>query len=142
MINLEKWLKENIQGMGEYTLVTENGKTRPVYFSRFSDSKWDEDLFLIDTCSVRRIDKVEGDIDKFCKEYMDECIELEEDTNVEEYIEEFVKPMILNGYFYEIWNWHGSPIEVKEVEDIKLMTEREILEWSVKHWGIEKICED
>ena len=142
MINLEKWLKENVQGMGEYALITENGKTRPVYFSRFSDSEWDEDLFLIDTCSIRRICKIEGDIDKFCKEYMEACIELEEDMNVEEYIEEFVKPMILGGYFYEIWNWHGSPIEVKEVEDVKPMSEREILEWSVKHWDIEKICED
>lgn len=141
MINLEKWLKENIEG-NEYALVTENGKTRPVYFSIFYSDLDGEPFYLIDTCWVQKLAKVEDDIDKFCKEYMDECIQLNEDASVEEYIEEFVKPMILDGYFYEIWNYHGSPIEVKEVEDVKLMTEREILEWSVKHWNVEKVCED
>ena len=74
-----------------------------------------------------------------CKNpYTEEWVEyfkelLEDEESVEDYIEEYVKPMIMGDILYEIENFQCMPYLPDEVEDIRIVSERKCLEWLVNH---------
>lgn len=124
MINIQNFLKQNTN-TGTYALVTYNGKTEAIWFARLNNGK---DLWYLESdCSLYRICDVNKNIDDFCKKYMEDNIDLEEGENIEDYINLFVKPMIVENVFYEIINFQTPPFLPKEVDDIKLVSERECL---------------
>lgn len=134
MINAKEFLLNNKINLGTYALVTYNGKTEPTWFTKynFGESDW----FLESPCQLIRMMEVKGDINTFCKEYMEKCICLEEGESEENYINEFVKPMIIDGWLYEIENFQCSPYLPKEVDEIKLISERECLDYMLKEKSI------
>lgn len=134
MVNVRNFLKEN---GGGYALVTYEGRIEPTWFSNmgtsFNPVGDNDDWFLESPCELYQIAKVESDIDNFCKEYMECCIELEDSESTEEYINNFVKPMIIDGWLYGIENFQCSPYLPKEVDNIKLINERECLEYMLNN---------
>lgn len=138
MINLEKFLLTNIyeDEVGCYALVTYNGRVEATWFSNFCNLIDDEVFFLESPCQLYKLCEVGDDIDKFCKEYMKDIDLLDgatEENAERDYIENFVKPMIYNGWFYEINNFQTDPYLPKEVDDIKLISERECLMWLLEN---------
>ena len=132
MINLNEFLLKQNLDLGTYALVTHNGITEPTWFTRYTYRE-DGDWFLESPCTLYEITNVNESIDEFCKRYMEEMIELEDGESINDYIEKFVKPMIVDNVFYEIENFQVSPCLPKEVDDIKLITERECLEYMLNH---------
>ena len=131
MINLKEFLlTNNIKG-GTYALVTYNNRTEPTWFTRYNFGNGD--WFLESPCILYRLMEVNEPIDDFCKKYMEECIVLEEGESEENYITEFVKPMIVDGWLYEIENFQCFPYLPKEIEDIELISERECLNYMLKN---------
>lgn len=127
MINLKEFLKENVKGIGCYALVTYNGVTEATWFTpyEFNKEKW----FLESPCALYKICEVDKPIDEFCNEYVENCLELTKDTNIKDYINDFVKPMIADGCFYEIENFQTEPYLPSEVDNIEIISERQCLEW-------------
>lgn len=130
MINIKKFLIENNINFGTYALVVYNNKIEPTWFTKYNFG--DGDWFLESPCQLYKVKEVQDDIDAFCKKYMNEYINLAEGESEEDYIKEFVKPMIINGWLYEIENFQCSPYLPKEVDEIKLISERECLEYMLK----------
>ena len=130
MVNVEQFLlKQNIE-TGTYALVKYEGKIEATHFTKynFGNSDW----FLESPCELCEICEVNRPIDEFCKEVINEYIDLEEGENKEEYIEKFIKPMVFNGCFYEIENFQCSPYLPKEVDNIKIISKQECLEYMLQ----------
>ena len=128
MINVEEFLLKNNIDFGIYALVTHNNKTEATWFSKynFEGSDW----FLESPCQLYRIMEVTEPIDKFAIKYVTDL--LEDGANVEDYINEYVKPMIIDGILYSIENCQYSPYLPKEVDNIDLISERQCLEYMLK----------
>lgn len=133
MIDLKEFLLKNIEGQGEYALVSYNGVIEATWFTKYKDGIDNKPWFLESPCELHKICKVEKPIVTFCKEYLEECIEIEDGESEEDYIENFIKPMIVDGWFYEINNYQTAPYLPKEVETIEIITERKCLEWLIKN---------
>lgn len=127
MVNIEKFLlKNNVDYT--YALVRYNNKIDPIYFTKYTNE--DNSIWYLESpCELYKIIKVNEPIDDFCKEYVEQCIELGSDENEEYYINQFIKPMIINGWLYEIENFQCEPFLPAEVDNIKLISERECLEY-------------
>jgi hypothetical protein len=125
MINVEKFLLENKIKQGSYALVTHNNKTEATWFTRYNFGQGD--WFLESPCELYRLMEIEEPIEEFARKYIDGLLEEGEDKQA--YIEQWVIPMIVNNVLYEIENFQCSPYLPKEVDDIKLISERECLEY-------------
>lgn len=125
MINVEEFLLKNNIDFGTYALVTYNNKTEATWFSKhnFEGSDW----FLESPCQLYTMAEVTEPIDKFAKEYVADL--LEEGSDVEDYINKHIKPMIIDGILYEIENFQCSPYLPKEVDEIKLVSEKDCLNY-------------
>ena len=125
MINVEEFLLKGNLEVGTYALVTYNGKTEPTWFSKhdFEGKPW----FLESPCELYRITEVDKPVEEFAKEYIDGL--LEDGVDEQEYINKYVIPMIVDNVLYEIENFQCSPYLSKEVDDIRLISERECLEY-------------
>lgn len=138
MINLEEFLLKNIHKdkVGCYALVGYNGTVEATWFSNFCGLIDGNIFFLESPCELYKAFEVGDSVDKFCKEYMKGLDFLDgatEENTERDYIENFVKPMIHNGWFYEINNFQTDPYLPKEVDDIKLISERECLMWLLEN---------
>jgi len=129
MVNLKEFLLKCNMEIGEYALVTYDNRIEPTWFNIFNFDNGD--WFLESPCGLYEVMKINDNqtIDQFCQDFMSECVSLLEDANEEEYINEFVKPMIVNGVLYEIENSQCAPYLPKFVDDIKIISERECLEY-------------
>ena len=128
MINIEEFLLNSNLDMGTYALVTYNGKIEATWFSKYAE--WGEDRhtwFLESPCGLYKVADVDKSIDEFAKEYIEGL--LEKGTDEQEYINKWVLPMIVDNVLYEIENFQCAPYLPKEVDDIKLINERECLEY-------------
>lgn len=124
MINVKEFLLQNDTEFGTYALVTYDNKIEPTWFTKYGD--W----FLESPCQLYEIMDVTEPIDKFAKEYVSEL--LEDGADVEDYINKYVKPMIIDGTLYEIENFQCSPYLPKNLDGIELISERECLEYMLK----------
>ena len=125
MIDLKEFLLNSNINIGVYALVSYDNKIEPIWFKKYNFGK--EDWFLEYPCELYEIAKIDIPIDEFIEEYIKEL--LEDGENEEDYINKYVKPMIIDGVLYNIENFQCSPYLPKEVDDIKLITERECLEY-------------
>ena len=137
MINLKQYLRDKNLDFGTYALVTYDGKTEPTWFANmgtsFNQSGDTNDWFLESPCCLYKITDIKTDIDTFTREYLDGAVCLEDGESEEEYINNYVLPMIVDNVMYEIENFQCAPYLPELVDDIKLMTERECLEWMLKN---------
>lgn len=125
-MNLEEFLLRNMMDEDSYALVTYNGKTESIHFTKYNFGSGD--WFLESPCELYKLDKVNEPIDDYCKKYVEMYID-EIEENAEEFINEYMKPMIVDGILYEIDCPQCSPYLPKEVDNIKLISERECLLW-------------
>jgi len=123
MINVEEFLLKNNVGFGTYALVTYNNRTEATWFSKHNFRS--KDWFLESPCQLYKIAEATESIDGFARDYVKEL--LEEDADEEAYINEHVKPMIVNGVLYEIENFQCSPYLPKEVDELELISEKDCL---------------
>ena len=130
MINIQEFLNDNSKERGTYSLVTYENKTYPIWFSSFSSENgfW----FLESPCSLYIVDNHinEDCIYEYAKVYVEDL--LSDDADVDEYINNFVLPMIIDGVLYEIENFQCAPYLPTKVDHIKLISERECLEYLLK----------
>lgn len=125
MINLKQFLLDSNIDFGTYALVFHDNKIEPVWFTKY-DFKG-EDWFLESPCELYKVMEVRDVSDANLIEYLKEL--LDKDANIEEYINEYVESMIVDGVLYEINNFQCSPYLPEYVDDIKLISERECLEY-------------
>lgn len=128
MMNVKEFLLKSNLEVGTYALVTYNGKTETTWFTKYDN--WGEDghtWFLESPCTLYRITEVDKPVEEFAKEYIEGL--LEDGVDEQEYINKWVIPMIVDNVLYEIENFQCSPYLPKEVDDIKLISERECLEY-------------
>ncbi len=125
MINLKQFLLDSNIDFGTYALVFHDNKIEPVWFTKY-DFKG-EDWFLESPCELYKVMEVRDVSDANLIEYLKEL--LDKDANIEEYINEYVESMIVDGVLYEIENFQCSPYLPEYVDDIKLISERECLEY-------------
>ena len=123
IINLKDFLLKSNIGFGAYALVAYNQKTEPTWFSKYNFKG--EDWFLESPCELYII--TEEPTNEFINEYVNELLEDEVDVN--NYIDTFIKPMIVNNVLYEIKNFQCSPYLPEYVSEVKLISERECLEY-------------
>ena len=123
MINVKEFLLKNNMDFGTYALVTYNNKTEATLFSKHNFKG--EDWFLESPCVLYKIMEVIKPIDKFARDYVKDL--LEEDADIEDYINKHVKLMIVDDILYEIENFQCSPYLPKEVDGIELISEQECL---------------
>lgn len=144
MVNLKEFLLNNVgaEDVGCYALVSYNGKKEAIWFSNFCNLNKDGEVFFLESpCELDKICEVGLNIDEFCKEYMKGIDLMEGATEGEsekDYIENFVKPMIVDGFLYEIENFQVAPYLPDEVESIEIITERECLEWLLSNLNVLK----
>ena len=130
MINYEEFLLNNInkEQCGTYAIVTYNGIEEATYFQHVYDEIYGL-WFMPSPCILYKIGKCENPYDKKWYDYFKEL--LEEGESVEDYIKEYVKPMIIGNVLYEIENFQCLPYLPKEVDNIRIISERKCLEWLV-----------
>lgn len=128
MINIEQFLLDSKLD-GTYTLVTYDNKVEATWFTKhyYGDKPW----FLESPCEPYKIMEVDKPINEFAKWYVDGL--LEDDVDEENYINICVLPMIVDNVLFEIETFQCSPYLPKEVDDIKLISERECLEWMLNN---------
>lgn len=132
MIDYEKFLNDNTkkESCETYAIVKYNGKEEATHFHHVWDDKgglW----FKPAPCSLYVIGECKNPYSKEWIEYFKEL--LENDESVEDYIEEYVKPMIMGEVLYEIEYFQCMPYLPDEVDDIRIISERKCLEWLVNH---------
>lgn len=133
MVNIQEFLLKNSKGKGVYALVSYNGITEATWFTKYLFNVDRGPWFLESPCELHKICKVEKPIDEFCKEYVSECIELEDGESEEDYIENSIKPFIVDGWFYVLNNFQTGPYLTKSVDNIEIISERECLDWMIKN---------
>ena len=106
-----------------YALVKYADKEEVMHFTKYY--MMNGVYFQESPCVLHKIKEIQGDIDTFCNDYAEEILtSLEEKDN---FIEEMVKPMIVNNILYEIEIIQKPPFIPRTLKSIKKITEREAL---------------
>lgn len=125
-------LKQDIL-VGTYALVKINKEeTIPIWFSKNFENG--SPCFLESPCTLVKTMKVEHDVDSFCLDYVRKYVNVKEDVDIQDYIDKFIKPMIIGSYLYEIENFQCSPFLPKNVIDIELISEEKCLNYILKNY--------
>lgn len=123
-----KYLKENINGIGSYALVTYNNHTEPIWIHKYENWDKDGDWFLEAPCDLRRL-KFEDESEQAMKEYVQELYKKE---HIEEGIK-YIRSMIRDGWLYEIDSPQTSPFLPDILDDLTLISEEHCLEWMLSN---------
>lgn len=129
-VNVKEFLLNNCLGDNCYATIKRYRKGKDsnvefVYFSRQKDESGD--WFLESPCHPIKIMEVEGDVDTFCNNYIETVYILENGTNKESFINDYIKPMIIDGWLYEIDTPQCSPYIGEEVHDIQIVSASHLL---------------
>ena len=132
MINYEKFLNDNAkkESCGTYAIVKYNGIEEATYFQHV----WNDEYglwFMPSPCLLYVIGECKNPYSEEWVEYFKEL--LKDGVSVEDYIKEYVEPMIMGDILYEIENFQCLPYLPKEVDNIRIISERKCLEWLVNH---------
>lgn len=128
MVNVKEFLLKRNIGLGTYALITYNNKIEPTYFTKYNFGEGD--WFLESPCQLSKFEEIKEPIDDYLKTYTEDVLDmLEDEEDTKQYIEEFIKPMIIDNVLYDIANFQCSPYLPEDVDDIKLISARECLEY-------------
>lgn len=134
MINVKEYLFNNLHKFddyGIYALVTYNDNTVPVYFAKHYDTN--NRIWFWESCVDLLKYKIDRPMDDFCDLHATifyECCDEEEKQKI---IDEYIKPMIIGEYLYETEAYQQTPFLPKEVDNIKIVSERECVEWMIEN---------
>ena len=137
MINVFEYIT-NLETDNAYALVTYEGKTEPVYFYLFGDMGHGMFLSHSPCCKPTVIctfsEEEQRNIKGVCVEGIIPGLLGTHDLHVcEEFFDDFVKDMIIDGVLYEIECFQCAPWLPEEVDEIKILTEGEMLRWLLKN---------
>lgn len=128
-MNLYNFLRNNVQGAGSYALISIYNKIIPVYFDRYDTGK--DVTFVESICELYMVDVVSGAGKRKTKVFKqlakELCPAITTRENLNDVIEEYVKPMIVNGIAYDVFNLDTLPFLHEEVDDVVLVSRRECL---------------
>ena len=108
-----KYLNEHDKGHGVYAIVEYNNIKKAIYFSNLS-SVVDNNLWYLESpcCLITR-----GELkDEETREDAESLIEDEYNEDVNDYIDNYITPMMRNSILYEIENPQTSPFLPNEIE--------------------------
>ena len=134
MINVKEFLSDNLgkfDDHGVYTLVTYDGKMYPIYFAKHYDTN--NRIWFWESCVDLLKYKIDRPIDDFCDLHATifyKCCDKEEKQKI---IDEYIKPMIIGDYLYETEAYQQMPFLPKEVDDVKIVSEKECVEWMIEN---------
>lgn len=135
-INVHDFLMQNNASI-QYAIVEYDGKREATYFVRhyYNNKPW----FLESPCSlcIEYEFNEEENIEEWCLSVADELLESNADRK--KYYEQYMKPMIVNRVLYDIYCPQTARYLPKEVDDIRLITERECLLYLLGVESIEKL---
>ena len=135
MINIKEFLlKNNINFT--YALITYDNKTEPTWFTKYNFG--DGDWFLESPCELYKVMDITEPIDDFSKRYVEELYDLEDGETVENFANKHIKTMIVNKTLYKIENFQCSPYLPIMVDRIKLINEKECLEYMLNQMEMVK----
>lgn len=133
MINVKEFLFDNLHEFNDYgicTLVTYNDKTEPIYFAKHYDMN-NRVWFRESSIDLLKY-KIDRPIDEFCDLHVTEYYWCNEEEK-QEIIDKYIKPMIIGEYLYQTEAHQQPPFLPKEVDDIKIVSERECVEWIIEN---------
>lgn len=130
MINFEKHLLD--LGREEYyAIVTYNGIQEATYFKKIYDDK-NGNWIMPSPCQLIYGFKVnENDLRNDLRNYVKEVYIEEEylDVGIDSFINENIIPFIKDGIYYDLEAFQCLPYMDKEVDDIKIVTKKELFDW-------------
>jgi len=117
---------------GLYALITLGGKEQAVWFAKNNDEKYGV-WFEPSPCQLQKLIEIKRDIDEFLMMWTTQTQTLPDGTNAKEYIDAFVKPNVYDGWLYRILKNQYTSYIPDEVENIKIISERECLEYLLRN---------
>lgn len=137
MINIFEYITD-LETDDAYALVTYGGKTEPVYFHLYGDMGHGMFLGHSPCCNPTVIyvfsEEEQKDMKSVClKEILPELLEENDEASCEKFFDNFVKDMIVDGVLYEIPCFQCAPWLPKEVDNIEVLTEGQMLRWLLKN---------
>lgn len=102
-----------------YFLVTFDGHTEPIYFTSY------EDVYFESPCELHRFPMKEDEIEEYVKEMYDK-----------QYLKvslEYEKTMQRGDWHYDIDVPQCTPFLPEQLDDIKMISESECLDWILDH---------
>lgn len=129
MINLKKFVLDNIKDSGEYAILSYDGIEEVVWIEKNWSEVFNKYCFHVSPCEINKVCKVKEPVDNFCKEYVENYSPIIEEKNIQEFIDNFVKPLIKDGYLYKVSNFLKAPYLPKEIDNIKLISRVECFKY-------------
>lgn len=132
MIKVQDFLLTQDIDVGIFTLVHYEGKVEPTYFSKYriEGKTW----FLESPCEVRKITNIEGDISKFCIDYVKTNYSIKGGKKgIIDYSKKYIEPLVINNTLYEVENYQCSPYLPEYVDKIEVVSERDCLLYILKN---------
>ena len=133
MINIQEYLKKEF-------IKDENKKKNYAIVRYVKDSKIVEEIVYFSSYNINGLWFLEAPCcvydfpfectkEEFCEKFTKDFVELEEGVDAENYVKEFVEPLIRENVYYEIDCPQTGPFLPKEVISIKLITESDALDY-------------
>ena len=121
-----------------YALVSYNNKVEPTHFHLIGDLG--HGLFYLHSpcCTPMPIHKFteqeQEDVKQFCVDVLLPALfDIADTSSYEMFYDDFVKHMIVDNVLYEIPVFQCEPYLPEEVDDIKILSEGEMLRWMLKN---------
>lgn len=132
---LQHFFEKNCPEEGSYAIVTYcDGGKEAIWISVFKDWTVDEDgnprNWYLEAPNVLFRTELEEPYEESIFDYAEELYE-----EVDEILIKSLMEMVIDGYLYEVDSMQTSPFLPEQLNDIKLVTERECLEWMLKNDG-------
>ena len=133
---LEQFFENNCKRKSSYALVTYEGKTTTIYINCYKNLSANiktgklEDYYL-EAPNCLSSYRFKGDADAFVSEYVNEIYDIEK-VERDEAIK-YIKSMIRGNILYEIDSPQTGPFLPEKIDDIKLITEQECLDWIIEN---------
>jgi hypothetical protein len=133
--NILHFLLENSSGKSSYAIVKYGNKEHAVFFANHHSMDYGEG-FIEEPCYLHKI-YFGQDLDKFCRHYAEDAIGPHNKEAIDKFIEERVLPYIRKDAFCLIDTPSVEPFLPDEIEEIKLISKSECIDWLLEHENIQ-----
>ena len=125
------FLKEHSSGKSTYAIVKYNGKEEAIFFVNHHSMEYGEG-FIEEPCYLHEI-YFGNDLEKFCHHLAEDAIGPGNPKGEEDYIKRRILPYVKGDVFYLIDTPSVEPFLPEEIEEIRLITDLECIEWLIKN---------
>lgn len=125
------FLKENSSGKSTYAIVKYSGKEEAIFFANHHSMDYGEG-FIEEPCYLHEI-YFGKNLDKFCQHYAENAIGSVDNERKQEYIKTKILPYIKKDVFYLIETPSVEPYLPEQLDEIKLISDLECIDWLLKN---------